>query len=169
MHSSFTFGEHLSKDPIYIRKVSQMDSTCFKEQVNNRIGTFPDSLQTARELDSVAEMLPVMLNAAFEASCPLRRVENKRKPVSPFILGLIQRKRKLRRMKSSAAVNDDPLLVQSLQREMNLVGNQIKKEQKKEQRHRHKMSFARLARENNPKKFFQAVKTLHRRRGIIKD
>ena len=47
-----------------------------------------------------------------------------------------------------------------IQREMNLVGNQIKKWQKMEQRRRHEAACQRLSSENNPRKFFQSVKTL---------
>ena len=43
---------------------------------------------------------------------------------------LIKKKRKLRRQKNMA--HDDPVLMQNLQREMNFIGGQIKKEQKRE-------------------------------------
>ena len=49
---------------------------------------------------------------------------------------------------------------QSIQKEMNLVGNNIKKEQRKEQKLRHEKACQRLSSENNPRKFFQSVKTL---------
>ena len=94
MHVSFSFGEPHSKDPIYTRKVSQIDSTCFNKIITNKINTLPREHETAEELERVAEILPVIIKEAFEASCPLRKMFKKRKPVSPLILGLIQEKRR---------------------------------------------------------------------------
>ena len=160
MHCTFTFDERQTNDPIFRRKVSQMDCTRFKELINDRVSTLTHTFETARELDSIAELLPVIVREAFEASCPQREVINRRRPVSPMILELIKEKRKLRRQKSRAHVMGDSDQVQSIQRKMNLVGNRIKKEQKMEQRRRHEVACQKLSSENNPRKFFQSVKTL---------
>ena len=73
---------------------------------------------------------------------------------------LIKQKRKLRREKSRASANSNPQEVQSIQRQMNVVGGQIKKEQKKEERLRHETACRKLVTEKDPKKFFQSVRTL---------
>ena len=57
-------------------------------------------------------------------------------------------------------MNGDWATVQSIQKEMNLVGNTIKKEQKNEQKLKHERACQKLSSENNPRKFFQSVKTL---------
>merc|ERR1712096_137285 len=54
MHCTLTFDEHRPKDPIFTRKVSQMDVTCFKDNLNARVGTLPHIFETARDLDGIA-------------------------------------------------------------------------------------------------------------------
>ena len=73
---------------------------------------------------------------------------------------LIKKKRRLRRQKSSALAAGDLVLVQNMQREMNVIGREIKKEQKKEERRRHEVECQKLSREKNPRKFFQSVRSL---------
>ena len=160
MHCIFTFGEPHSKNPIYTRKVSQMDSTRFKEILDSNIGLLPENYETAEELDTVADLLPEVIREAYESSCPLRELQKKRKPVTPHILALIKEKRRLRRGKCDACNANDPVLVQSIQKEMNRVGNLIKKEQRLEQKRRLEISCQRLSREKDPRKFFQSVKKL---------
>ena len=43
---------------------------------------------------------------------------------------------------------------------MNKFGNEIKKEQKKEEKQRHEAACQKLSNEKNPRKFFQSVKTM---------
>ena len=50
--------------------------------------------------------------------------------------------------------------MQEIQREMNLIGNKIKKEQRQEEKRRHEVQCQRLSNESNPRKFFQSVKSL---------
>ena len=71
----------------------------------------------ARDLDKIADVLPTA-------------VTKKCKPITPFILDLIKKKRQLRRQKNLA--HNDIGRMQKIQREMNLIGNQIKKEQERE-------------------------------------
>ena len=160
MHCTLTFDEHHPKNPTFIRRVSQMDVTCFKENLDNRVGFFSNIFESAVELDRIADQLPIAVTGAFEASCPLREVRKKRKPVTPHILGLIKEKRSLRRRKSNAALTGDSVLVQSIQREMNLIGGQIKREQRHEQKRRLDDACSRLTSEKNPRKFFRSVRTL---------
>ena len=160
MHCTFTFDGRQLNDPIFRRKVSQIDCARFKELIHSRVSTLPDRLETAGELESIADILPGVVREAFEASCPLKRVTDRSKPVSPQIMELIKKKRKLRRQKNTANIMGDLDQVQKIQREMNLVGNKIKKWQKMEQRRRHEAACQRLSSENNPRKFFQSVKTL---------
>ena len=152
LHCNFTFGQRQTNDPIFTRKVSQIDDTRFKELINSKVSLLPDTYETARELDEIADSLPIVVKEAFEGSCPLKKVVKKRKPVTPYIMELIKMKRKLRRQKNLA--HNDPDLMQKIQREMNLIGNKIKKEQKKEQRSRHEAACQRLSNENDPRKFF---------------
>ena len=63
---------------------------------------------------------------------------------------VIRKKIKLRREKSMASANGDPQEVQRLQRQMNYVGGQIKKEQKIEEKLRHENACRKLATEKNP-------------------
>ena len=90
-------------------------------------------------------MLSEIVRSAFEEACPTSRVIKKRKPVTPLIMELIRKKRKLRREKSSAMANGDLLEVQRIQKDLNLVGNRIKKEQKMEERLRHESACHRLS------------------------
>ena len=73
----------------------------------------------ARDLDKIADVLPTV-------------VTKKRKPITPFILDLIKKKRQLWRQKNLA--HNDIGRMQKIQREMNLIGNQIKKEQERERK-----------------------------------
>ena len=95
-------------------------------------------------------ILPEVIRGAFDYSCPLREVHKKRRPVTPHIMTLIKEKRRLRRRKCDASNANDPVLVQLIQKEMNLVGNQIKKEQRLEQKRRLETACQRLSRENDP-------------------
>ena len=160
LHISLATGSHDNDNPVYTRKVSQLNVARFKEIIDQRISSTPDAFETARDLDRIAELLPEIVRTAFEEACPETRVKKGRKPITPAILELIKRKRKLRREKNSAAANGSPSEAQRIQREMNLLGNRIKKEQKMEQRFRHERACKRLASENNPKKFFQSVRSL---------
>ena len=161
MHCTVTFGQQSSQsNPIFTRKVSQMDVTRFTELINHGVNLLPRTYDTAVELDKVAELLPLVIREAFEESCPLRRITKGRKPVTPGIIAMIKEKRRLRRLKGEAARLGDSESVQALQREMNLVGNQIKKEQRQESRRRHEAACQRLSTENDPRKFFRSVKSL---------
>ena len=76
MDSIFTFGEPHSNNPVFTRKVSQMDGTRLKEILDCNIGLLPEEYETAEELDTVADLLPEVFESfeAFESSCPLREV-----------------------------------------------------------------------------------------------
>ena len=73
-------------------------------------------------------------------------------------MDLLKKKRQLRRQKNRA--HGDIELMQKIQREMNLIGNKIKKEQKREQKGRLEVACQRLSNENDPRKFFQSIKVL---------
>ena len=154
IHCNLRFDEHHPKIPIYYRKVSQIDDTRFKEIIESKMEHLPGTFETVSELDEMADKLPIIVKGAYEESCPLRKVERGRRPISPLILGLIKKRRKLRRQKNDASAMGDPILVQSIQREMNIVGREIKKEQKKEEKRRHEIECQKLSHEKNPKKFF---------------
>ena len=124
------------------------------------ISSLPDAYETARELDTIADKLSELVTTAFEGACPQTKVSNKRRPVTPLIMELIRKKRKLRREKGVAFLNGNEDGVRRIQKQMNLVGNEIKKQQKKEQKRRHDVKCQNLAKEKNPKKFFQSVKSL---------
>ena len=160
VHCTLGSGSRLSKSPTFFRNVSQIDRTRFRELVNEQVKSLPGSITTARELDAVADLLTSLLKTNFEECCPLTKKYEGRKPVSPLILSLIKEKRKLRRLKAEANVLGDLSRVQQLQREMNILGNHIKKEQKKERRKRHELACQKLTAEKNAYKFFQSVKTL---------
>ena len=163
LHCTLSLADHRQKDPngpIFFRNVSQIDETRFKELVNKEIRTMPEIFETARDLESVAMLLPILLKSAFEASCPLKRKHKNNPVVSPLILALIKEKRKLRRLKSEANLRGDSAAVQHYQQTMNKVGNDIKKEQKKEQKTRHEAACKKLADENNPYEFFRSIKKL---------
>merc|ERR1711942_233018 len=119
LHCTLTFGSHYPENPIYFRKVSQLNETRFKELIDIGISSIPEAFETARELDRVAEKLPQIVTNAFEGACPLTKVTHKRRPVTPFIMELIRSKRKLRRKKGKAFTNGNPQEVQSIQRQMN--------------------------------------------------
>ena len=112
-----------------------MDETRFKDLVNNQIEILPVSFDIARELENAAELLTIALKSAFEASCPLKKKHEHRVAVSPLILALIKEKRKLRRLKSDANSRGDAAAVHRYQQNMNKVGNNIKKEQKKSKKY----------------------------------
>ena len=137
-----------------------MDCTRFKEQINDKVSSLPVNFETARELDRVANDLPNVVREAFEASCPLREKRTRTAPVSAHVLALIKRKRKLRREKSAAMARGDSVAAQTIQRESNLIGSQIKKQQKLEQKVRHEVACSKLAAEPDPRRFFQSVKRL---------
>ena len=99
----------------------------------------------ARDLDKIADVLPTV-------------VTKKRKPITPFILDLIKKKRQLRRQKNLA--HNDIGRMQKIQREMNLIGNQIKKEQEREKKVQLEAAFQTLSNENDPRKFFKSVDIL---------
>ena len=107
LHCKLTFASHFPVDPIYFRKVSQLNETRFKELIDVGISSIPDTFETARELDSVADKLPQIVTNAFEGACPRTKVTQKRRPVTPFIMQLIREKRKLRREKGKAYKNGD--------------------------------------------------------------
>ena len=73
----------------------------------------------ARDLDKIADVIPTVGT-------------KKRKPITPFILDLIKKKRQLWRQKNLA--HNDIGRMQKIQHEMNLIGNQIKKEQEREKK-----------------------------------
>ena len=85
----------------------------------------PNAYETARELDSIADLLPTVVKDAFEAPYPLHKKTHKRKPITPHILELIKEKRKLRRQKNLA--HGDPVLMRKIQRELNFIGGKSKK------------------------------------------
>ena len=122
-----------------------MDDTRFKNNIESKLEYLRIILETAMELDKVAGKLPVIIKEAYEEACPLRKLDRGRKPVSPLILQLIKKKRKLRREKGQASAIGDLTLVQSIQKEMNLVGREIKKEQKREEKSRHDQECQRLS------------------------
>ena len=99
----------------------------------------------ARDLDKIADVLPTV-------------VTKKRKPITPFILDLIKKKRQLRRQKNLA--HNDIGRMQKIQREMNLIGNQIKKEQEREKKVQLEAACQTLSNENDPRKFFKSVNIL---------
>ena len=160
LHCTLAYGEHHSEDPIFFRNVSQIDNARFKQLVNEKVRTLPETVNTARDLDSISGQLSDILKQAFHDSCPVMKKKKRNKPVSPLILALIKEKRKLRRTKTEANSVGDRATAQQLQQKMNKIGNEIKKEQKKEQKVRHNAACQRLCKENNPYKFFQSVKKL---------
>ena len=130
--------------------------------VNEKVRTLPETVNTARDLDSISGQLSEILEQAFQDSCPVMKKKKRNKPVSPLILALIKEKRKLRRTKTEANIVGDRATAQKLQQKMNKIGNEIKKEQKKEQKVRHNAACQRLCKENNPYKFFSICeKTVH--------
>ena len=158
--TTMVFDRHQPKNPIFSRKVSQIDETRFKEIINEKIMSLPRLFQTASDLDDMAAQLPVIVKEAYEQSCPLRRVHFNKRPMNGGILELIKTKRDIRRKKGAALKRGDLLETQRLQREMNLVGAQIKKEQTLEEKKRHNDMCARLNDEKNPKKYFQSIRKL---------
>merc|ERR1712002_212016 len=104
-----------------------MDCTRFKSIIESRVALLPEKYETARELDRIAEMLPSLVKDAYEEACPLKKAERGRRPISPLIMGLIKKKRKLRRQKTDATLANNLLQAQLIQREMNAVGRDIKK------------------------------------------
>ena len=97
LHCSLNYDKRHSKDPIFFKNVSQIDRTRFKKLVNDGVNTLPGTFSTASDLDIIADAFPLLFKAAFEASCPLTKKHEKRKPVSLHILALIKEKRALRR------------------------------------------------------------------------
>ena len=91
LHCHLTFGQQQPNNPIFTRKVSQIDHTRFKKLIDDRVTLLPGTFETARELDKVADLLPKVVLEAFESSCPLKQVVHKRKPITPFIMGLIKK------------------------------------------------------------------------------
>ena len=160
LHCNIVFDTPNPGQPILFRNVSQMDCTRYKEHITSDINQMPDSFETIRDLDRIADILPEVVRNAFEASCPQRQKKQKQRPVSPLILALIKKKRELRRKKSEAALRADTQSVREIQKEMSQVGNQIKKEQKREERLRLETACQRLCTEDNPRKFFQSVKSI---------
>ena len=160
LHCELTFGNPQPNNPIFYRNVSQMDCTRFKELINDKVSSLPANFETAGELDRIANDLPNVVREAFEASCPLREKKTRTGTVSAQVLALIKRKRKLRREKSAAMARGDSVTAQTIQRESNLIGSQIKKQQKLEQKVRHEVACSKLASESDPRKFFQSVKRL---------
>ena len=89
LHCSLKRDGHHSRNPIYYRKISQMDCTRFKNIIESRVALLPEKFETARELDRIADMLPSLVKDAYEEACPLKRAERGRRPISPLIMGLI--------------------------------------------------------------------------------
>ena len=158
--TTLVFDHHQQKNPIFTRKVSQIDETRFKGIINEKILLIPETFETARDLDRIAKQLPDVVRHAYEQACPLKKVSTNRRPVNPYIMDMIRRKRDIWRRKSAALKVGDFDGARELQREMNLVGAQIKKEQKQEEKMRHNAMCVRLNEENNPRKYFQSVRKL---------
>ena len=119
LHCSIQYDSPHSENPIFYRKVSQIDCTRFKEIIESRVNHLPENYESARDLDLIADTLPVIVREAFEEACPLKKVEKGRRPISPLIMGLIKKKKKLRRLKNSTTLTGNLLQAQSFQREMN--------------------------------------------------
>ena len=158
--TTIVFDCHQQKDPIFYRKVSQIDETRFKTIIDEKLLLLPDNYETARDLDSIASQLPIMLKHAYESACPLRRASANKRPVNDVIMGLIKAKRETWRKKSAALKRGDMREAQAMQKNMNLLGAQIKKEQKLEERVRHNDMCLRLNQEKNPRKYFQSIRKL---------
>ena len=158
--TTFVFDHHQPKNPIFYRKVSQIDEARFKGIIDAKIKTLPETYSTARDLDSTATMLPVIVKEAFESSCPLKRASTNRRPVTKEIMAQIKEKRKIWRQKSAAIKRGDMLEAQKLQRDMNVIGAQIKKDQKLEEKQRHNRMCRDLAAEDDPRKYFRSITTL---------
>ena len=99
-----------------------------------------------------------MIGDAYEQACPLKRADTNRRPVNPGIVELIKTKRDIWRRKSAALKGGDFGAAQSLQREMNIVGARIKKEQKHEEKRRHNAKCVLLNDEKDPRRYFQSVR-----------
>ena len=128
--TTIVFDCHQQKDPIFYRKVSQIDETRFKEIINSKVSLLPESFSTARELDSIAADLPAIVKGAYEDACPLKKVNTNKRPVNKEIMAMIKTKRRIWRQKSAALKRGDMQEAQKLQREMSVIGAQIKKDQR---------------------------------------
>ena len=159
IHIGLSFGYHRSKNPIYYRNPAQTEWPLFRDLVNQEICNLREP-QSREDLDIVAGKLTSLVKEAYEASCPLRKKRESKKPITPLIMDMIKEKRKLRRKKSANMAKGEWLAAQSIQKEMNKISGQIKKAQKIEEKERLDKACAELVKENNPQKFFQSVNKL---------
>ena len=160
LHLNIVFDRHRPEAATYYRNESQTDWPLFKEMVANGVHELPDNPQTKEELDVIAEKLTATVRNAFEEACPLKQKLANKRSVTPDIMKMIKDKRKLRRMKSSASARGDWSGTQNIQKEINKIGNQIKKAQKVEEKRQHETACSNLAKENNPRKFFQSIRKI---------
>ena len=124
-------------------------------QILNSHQPIPSS-STPVELDANIELLTNQIMTAFESSCPNTLIK---KPsmnrFTPEIQVKVKEKRKLRRQKNDALLQQNLTLVREIMTKINRLGNEIKKLQKKEEKRVLERHCSSLNREKNSRKFFQ--------------
>ena len=107
------------------------------------------------------ESLSSEIISAYHNACPLQEKGRKKKYVfTGEIRDRVKEKRRLRQEKNTAAANHDWTSVREKMTQINRLGNEIKKIQKRQKRVKLEEHCKSLNSEKNPKKFFQTFKLL---------
>ena len=154
VHTIFQFKNKITETPHYIRIIKNLNSKKWEQMLNESPAI--EASDNASMLDSNAELMTDQIISAFKESCPEKLVGKRAKcEFTPEIRACVKEKRKLRRQKNTALLNDDQVLARQIMSNINRLGNTIKKLQKQEKQAELLKHCNRLNTEKNPKKFFE--------------
>ena len=163
IHASYHFKPESAFIPSRVRRVENTNWETFEASLNQFASSSSSSKQwnCKDEIDEAVESLSTEITSAFHNACPLQDKNKKKKhQYTGEIRDKVKEKRRLRREKNTAAANENWTLVREKMTQINRLGNEIKKIQKRQKWVKLTQHCESLSSEKDPKKFFRTFKLL---------
>ena len=161
LHASYQFRQESPFIPSKKRRIEKTDWKLFETSLNAFASSSQSNWKCKVEIDTAVETLSSGIISAFHDACPLQEQRKKKRfKFSEEIREKVKEKRRIRREKSGAASQNDWALVREKTIQINKLGNDIKKIQKRQKRVEIEKHCESLSKEKDPKKFFQTFKIL---------
>ena len=161
IRATFSLNLSVGHTEMY-RSMKNTDWKEFKTLLSDVQTTSPS---TAEEIDVAVEHVTKRIINAFELTCPLRQKRHhKSSSFTSQMVSMVREKRRLRRLKSEAKRQDDDLTVAELQRKINKINYDLKKEQKLQQKQHVRSLCHELNTEKNTTKIFGLFDKIRGRR-----
>ena len=160
---SIEFQQLVTSEPTQTRYIKNTDWNRFKEilkEVNVQDPSTPE------EVDTVVSSITEAIINAFDAACPLTKKYVRRCSFTPEMITIVKEKRHLRRQRSAANKDGNPLLASQLQKQINLKNKHLKHLQKKKNREDLNRDCNTLNGEKDSAKFYRLFDRLTNRKNM---